>query len=162
MDKFIPALDSLLKDVNINIKKSFLEERGEDSFVYSLGLFNVDVGEIYTLTLNQYVKRDPNINYFSEFMNTPYQKIAKYLKRDERNKCFLDLNEYITHFDKNFVIKYSLLKIEDNCKEQALDVISKSGIHVMDNDLAKALSDPKYMDGLCKYIGNALIPKFKV
>ena len=156
---FIPALETVLERIDVNAKNNILEEKDEDSFLYDASTFDLSNGRIFFLRLTRYRKDNRSIaDSFDDWMRIPYTRLASCF----RSGAAIELEGYITHFAKQFLIDYSAYVLRDGKAEEATKLISDNpNLRVIDPQLGKALSDPLYMEALCRRIEKVVAPSFQ-
>ena len=143
-----PALETLLSGIDINAKHSILDESGEDSFLYAASTFDVGNERIFFLRLTRY-DDSPIEEQFKKWANTAYSKLGLCFKG---RKC-ITFDRYITHFAEQYFISYDACTLEESKVDEAIALIAEnSNLRNIDSQLGKALSDPLYMEALCRRI----------
>lgn len=149
-------LEKLLDGINLKENYNILEERGEDSFLYSISIHDIESENIFFLRLT---KHEKNINSFIDYMKTPYSQIGLCLQ--EGNSGILKSKEYIAHFAENFSIIYNSYLIKKDNKKEFLELINQNkNLKAIASNLGKALSEPRYMESLCREIERKVEPLF--
>lgn len=157
---FLPALEELLKEVDVEAKYSVLDQYGEDAFLYGISTFSVDEDTVFLIRLNKYVSEEESKNHFAKWVSTPYTSFAKCF-RAGKGGDIRHSEEYIHHYANDFVLTYNKFFIDDSKKEEFKQLLSENKVlKRIDDGLGQALTNPLYMESLCKTIEGKLSFKF--